>query len=113
MHRRLNTLSFWLCQLLLITATPASHGQDNCLSLSGCPYQAGRAVPPSREPATPAPPSTTETRLPAIINSCDGGGCVDTGASRYNGSAASPDNGVYLDSQGRRCVRSGGSMQCG
>lgn len=113
MHRRLYTLSYWLCQLLLIVATPLSQAQDNCLSLSGCPYQAGRASAPSREPAMPAPPSTTETRPPVIINSCDAGGCVDSGTSRYNGNAASPDNGVYLDSQGRRCVRSGGSMQCG
>ena len=113
MHHRMHTLSLWLSPLLLVMAAPASHGQDSCPSLSGCSYQAGRAAAAAREPVAPAPSSATEPRPPATINSCDAGGCVDTGASRYNGNATSPESGVYLDSQGRRCVRSGGSMQCG
>ncbi|SMP70068.1 hypothetical protein [Noviherbaspirillum suwonense] len=97
--------------LALLLAGAASGADDGCPSLSGCSYQAGRGLP-AQEPAVRQPPAP-ESRPPVIINSCDAGGCVDPNGARYNGRAAEPESGVYLDPQGRRCVRSGDFLQCG
>ena len=104
---------FWLFVLALATGSAAAWAQDSCLSLSGCPYQAGRSELPARESTAPTPPSTSEARPPVMLDSCDVGGCVGPDATRYNGSGAAKEGGVYLDPQGRRCVRSGDWLQCG
>jgi hypothetical protein len=61
---------------------------------------------PSREAATS--PRDAQADAPARINGCDGGGCSDTQGNRYNGASGK----LYLDSEGRRCVRSGAWLQC-
>jgi hypothetical protein len=106
-------ISFCLYSLALLLALvgPASWAEGGCPSLSGCPYQAGQGLP-GRDAAS-RQPSTPEVRPPANLNSCDAGGCTDTDGARYNGRAGEPGNGVYLDPQGRRCVRSGDRLQCG
>ena len=94
--------------LLLLSGSPDARAEDACPSLSGCAYQAGKGLPGREEAARQvAPPE----KPPAIINSCDAGGCMDTDARRYNG-RTDPENGVFLDPQGRRCVRSGNLLQC-
>jgi hypothetical protein len=100
-----------ICGLALLLAGSVASAEDGCPSLSGCAYQAGQGLP-GHEPASrqPAPP---EVRPPAILNSCDAGGCTDTEGTRHNGRAAEPESGVYLDPQGRRCVRNGDRLQCG
>jgi len=92
----------------MLLAGPAIRAEDGCPSLSGCAYQAGQGLP-GRDAASrqPAPPE----RPPVDVNSCDAGGCMDRNGKRYNG-RAEPENGVYLDPQGRRCVRSGDRLQC-
>lgn len=102
-----------LCVLALAAGSAAAWAQDNCLSLSGCAYQAGRPGLPAREITAPALPSTVELRPPVILDSCDAAGCFGPDAARYNSSGAARESGVYLDSQGRRCVRSGDWLQCG
>ena len=92
--------------------------QGQCQQPGACssePPAAAREEAPVRAPA-PAPvlPDKPPT-APVIINSCDAGGCSDVNAKRYNGSANSNDgnsDGLYLDSSGRRCVRSGAWLQC-
>jgi hypothetical protein len=97
--------------LALLLSSAAVWADDACPSLSGCAYQAGRGLPGSgAEPRQPAPP---EVRPPVILNSCDAGGCIDSNNTRYTGRASESENGVYLDPQGRRCVRSGDRLQCG
>jgi hypothetical protein len=113
MRPRPTALSLWLCVLALGAGSAAAWAQDSCPSLSGCPYQAGRPELPARETTMPAPPPTSEVRPPVMLNSCDAGGCVGPDATRYNGSGAATESGVYLDPQGRRCVRSGDWLQCG
>ncbi|MBZ2206802.1 hypothetical protein [Massilia soli] len=54
------------------------------------------ALPP------PAPP------MPSQVNSCDGGGCTDTGGARYTGGVGN----TVLDQNGRNCTRSGTTVQC-
>lgn len=95
----------------LLLAGAAVRADDACPSLSGCPYQAGRGLP-GHEPE-PRQPAAAQGRAPIILNSCDAGGCIDPNETRYNGPAGEPDTGVYLDPQGRRCVRSGDRLQCG
>jgi hypothetical protein len=68
-------------------------------------------VPPVAPPARTGvpvvvPPVNTPSPPPAV-SGCDGGGCWDSGGSRYNGS-----NGVYLNGAGRQCQRVGTSLQC-
>jgi hypothetical protein len=97
--------------LALLLDFAGARADDACPSLSGCSYQAGHGLP-GGEPASrqAAPP---ELRPPIILNSCDAGGCLDPNGTRYNGHAAGSDHGVYLDPQGRRCVRTGDRLQCG
>ena len=102
-------LSLFVCALLFVGA--AARAEDGCQSLSGCPYQAGQGLPGRDTSARPAP--VTEPRPPVILNSCDAGGCTDPAGTRYNGRPGESENGVYLDPQGRRCVRSGDRLQCG
>src|SRR5690606_8644629 len=75
--------------------------------------------PPAPRPAPPAmvapvsPPASPPASLPvppppAPINRCDAGGCIDAGGNRYGGGTGN----VYLDRQGRPCVRSGDWLQC-
>jgi hypothetical protein len=64
--------------------------------------QPPRAPLPSVQAATGMPPA------PAQINSCDGGGCIDTSGARYNGGVGN----TVLDSQGRNCTRTGVNVQC-
>ena len=100
-----------MCALVWLLGSGVAWANDACPSLSGCSYQAGQGLPGGdsvqRQPASP------EVRPPVNLNSCDAGGCLDPNGTRYNGRAAEPDNGVYLDPQGRRCVRSGDRLQCG
>ncbi|MGV3654674.1 MAG: hypothetical protein ACO1N5_10695 [Noviherbaspirillum sp.] len=42
------------------------------------------------------------------LNRCDTGGCTDTSGNRYGGGTGN----VYLDQQGKTCVRNGGWLQC-
>jgi hypothetical protein len=96
--------------LALLLASVAAWAEDGCPSLSGCSYQAGQGLPggdPASRQSTPP-----EVRPPVNINSCDAGGCLDPNGTRYNGRAVEPENGVFLDPQGRRCVRSGDRLQC-
>ena len=106
--RLLSRIMRCMVALALSLPIPAVWAEDACPSLSGCAYQAGQGLPghdaPSRQPAPPERP-------PVIINSCDAGGCLDPNGTRYNG-RAEPESGVYLDPQGRRCVRSGDRLQC-
>jgi hypothetical protein len=92
----------------LMLASAVIRAEDACPSLSGCAYQAGQGLPgrdaASRQAASPERP-------PVIVNSCDAGGCIDPNGTRYNG-RSEPENNVYLDPQGRRCVRSGDRLQC-
>jgi hypothetical protein len=111
MRPRIFPISFWLCGLALLLASTASRAEDSCPSLSGCSYQAGQGLP-GRD-ASSRQPSPPEVRPPVNINSCDAGGCVDPNGVRYNGRVAEPGSGVYLDPQGRRCVRNGDRFQCG
>jgi hypothetical protein len=111
MRARIVPISAWLLGWALLLASPASGAEDSCPSLSGCPYQAGQGLP-GRDAAS-RPPSPPEVRPPVILNSCDAGGCIGPNGARYNGHAGETDNGVYLDPQGRRCVRSGDRLQCG
>jgi hypothetical protein len=60
----------------------------------------GESIPQPAAPARPGAPS------PAI--SCDAGGCWDSNANRYSGSAG----GTYIDNSGRPCHRTGAWMQC-
>lgn len=113
MHPPSRAFSFSLCLLALAAVSAAGWAQPACPTLSACPWQAGRQALPERETAGSPRPSTPEVRSPVIVNSCDAGGCLDPDGSRYNGSGAGKDGGVYLDSQGRRCVRSGEWLQCG
>lgn len=89
----------------------AARGEGSCPSLSGCAYQAGQGLPAQGQVSRP--PSAVEPRPPVNLNSCDAGGCIDPNGVRYNGRAADPENGVYLDPQGRRCIRSGDRLECG
>lgn len=98
---------------VMAAASPALWAQPFCPTLSVCSYQAGRPVLPEREAASPTRRAAPEIRPPVILNSCDAGGCLDPEASRYNASGANSGAGVYLDPQGRRCVRSGDWLQCG
>jgi hypothetical protein len=111
MRPRIFPILSWLYGLALLLAGPAGWAEDGCPSLSGCPYQAGQGLP-GRDAAS-RQPSPPEVRPPVILNSCDAGGCVDPNGARYNGQGAETDNGVYLDPQGRRCIRSGDRLQCG
>ena len=95
----------------LLLANTAAWSADGCPSLSGCAYQAGRGLPGSdQDTRQPAP---TAARPPVIVNSCDAGGCTDPNLTRYPGREGELQNGVYLDPQGRRCVRSGDRLECG
>lgn len=98
------------CGLAFLLAISAAWADNTCPSLSGCPYQAGQGLP-VRETGS-GRPSTPEVRPPVILNSCDGGGCIDPDGTRYNGRTTEAENGVYLDPQGRRCVRSGAWLYC-
>ena len=89
----------------------AAWAEGSCPSLSGCPYQAGQGLP-GRD-STARQPSTSDPRSPVILNSCDADGCLAPNGIRYNGRATEPEDGVFLDPQGRRCVRSGDRLQCG
>lgn len=60
-------------------------------------------VPPV---SVPAPRAATPP--PAPITGCDAGGCTDAGGNRYGGGTGN----VYLDRQGRTCLRSGNWLQC-
>lgn len=64
--------------------------------------QPPRAPLPGVQAATGMPPA------PAQINSCDGGGCIDTSGARYNGGVGN----TVLDRQGRNCTRTGVNVQC-
>lgn len=106
--RQLLLVSRCIYTLVLLLASPAVRAENACPSLSGCSYQAGQGLPggdaASRQRAPPERP-------PVIVNSCDAGGCIDPNDTRYNGRAET-ENRVYLDPQGRRCVRSGDRLQC-
>ena len=102
---------FFLCQLVLLLASPAAWADNGCPSLSGCPYQAGQGLP-GQSPGT-LQPSVPVSRPPVIVNSCDAGGCLDPDGTRYNGGTVDSEPRVYLDPQGRRCIRSGEHIQCG
>ena len=100
-----------ICALALVLASPPMWAAEGCPSLSGCPYRAGQGLPDRAPAASQAAPP--EMRPPVILNSCDAGGCMDPNGMRYNGRAESENGGVYLDPQGRRCVRRGDRLQCG
>lgn len=110
MRRAEVSTAFLSCALALLLASPAAWAENSCLSLSGCSYQAGQGLP-GQDPAAPRPPAP-DRQPPVIINSCDAGGCLDPDGTRYNGRATEGENGVFLDPQGRRCVRSGVHLQC-
>lgn len=63
------------------------------------PIIAGQPVPALPPPSPP---------MPSQIGSCDGGGCTDTGGSRYTGGVGN----TVLDQNGRSCTRSGTTIQC-
>jgi hypothetical protein len=99
------------CALALLLGCPPGWATDACPSLSGCSYQAGKGLP-GQAAATRQPP-IPEVMSPVILKGCDNGGCADPDGARYNAPAGAPASGVYLDPQGRRCVRSGEFLQCG
>jgi hypothetical protein len=111
MRQRLNKVCSSLIGCALLFCGGSLSAQDGCPSLSGCPYQAGRGLPGRETGPREAP--AAEPRPPVILNSCDAGGCTDPTGTRYNGRSSESENGVYLDPQGRRCVRSGDQLQCG
>ncbi len=55
-------------------------------------------------PATPLPALPG----PAPIMRCDGGGCVDTSGTRYNGGVGT----TLLSPQGKLCNNNGATVQC-
>ena len=91
------------------------------------------AVPPKRKPVKrrsvqqviePTPPIVTDGYRPTLVirppmtsalpvpppvrmNSCDGGGCTDTGGVRYNGPGA-----AVTSPQGQLCVKGIVNAQC-
>ena len=111
MHERHFPGNFFLCGLALLLAGTAAWAENGCPSLSGCSYQAGQGLP-GQNPVSPRP-STPGVQPPVILNSCDAGGCLDPDGTRYNGRNTDSENRVFLDPQGRRCVRSGEHLQCG
>lgn len=66
--------------------------------------------PPAIAPPSVVPPTVPRAgpSPPAAVNSCDAGGCTDTGGNRYGGGTGN----VYLDRQGRTCLRNGNWLQC-
>lgn len=77
------------------------------------PVTYGPALAP--QPSVPTSvPSTTVTQVrpmpsrPAIVNSCDAGGCTDTSGVRYNGAAG----GTMIGPGGKACHSNGVTMQC-
>ncbi len=94
---------------------------------------AGPAVPPRRKPVRrrsvqqviePTPPIVTDGYRPTLVtrplapaplpvpppvrmNSCDGGGCTDTGGARYNGPGP-----AVTGPQGQLCVKGIVNAQC-
>jgi hypothetical protein len=111
MRSRHFPISACILGLALLLDLAAAWADDACPSLSGCSYQAGQGLPGGEPASRQSAPA--EVRSPVIINSCDAGGCLDPNGTRYNGRAAASENGVYLDPQGRRCVRTGDRLQCG
>jgi hypothetical protein len=69
-----------------------------------------RIVTDGYRPAlTVRPPATVPEPLPAPLrmNSCDAGGCYDTGGARYNGVGT-----TLLGPQGQLCTRGAVTTQC-
>lgn len=62
------------------------------------------AAPALTVPATPLPALPG----PAPIMRCDGGGCVDTSGTRYNGGVGT----TLLSPQGKLCNNNGATVQC-
>lgn len=57
----------------------------------------------SGAPIVPAAPNR-----PAVVNSCDSGGCTDSNGVRYNGGVGN----AMIGPQGQLCHRTGVTMQC-
>lgn len=66
------------------------------------------------QPVPTSVPTTAATQIrpapsrPAIVNSCDSGGCIDTNGVRYNG----PVGGAMIGPGGKACHNNGVTMQC-
>jgi hypothetical protein len=121
MFAGLRTCCAWprYCGLVLLAVAPVCMAQPQCQPPAACDYAspaAERQEAPSSPPTpTQALPGTLPPSAPVIINGCDAGGCNDVNASRYSGNANGDEgngNGLYLDKNGRRCIRNGVWLQC-
>jgi len=93
---------------------------QDCLGGTGAPHRPSPTLrepdlvpPPTLEPATPPPapvappaPAPLKVDRPAIITSCDAGGCWDSDGRRLNRA------GPLLIGPGGTCVQSGTAVQC-
>jgi hypothetical protein len=59
-------------------------------------------------PAASLPSRAAPAAGPVHLNSCDPGGCTDSGALRYNGGVGN----AAVGPQGQLCTRSPAGMQC-
>ena len=64
---------------------------------------------PTSSLPTPSPSSAVRAPdRPALINSCDAGGCTGTDGVRYNGGVGT----TLIGPQGRPCQKNGATVQC-
>jgi hypothetical protein len=105
--------------LLTVTTLPsiAATGSDplGILAPPTIPAPTTTVLPNSPSPPSPlSPPSPSlqpvpTTQAPAVVTTCNAGGCLDASGNQYVGGAM---GNVYMSSGGKMCGRTGVWMQC-
>lgn len=82
--------------------------QQQIARMPPAPPVATEGYRPALTPRAPLPPAAAGPAAPAQLNSCDRGGCTDTGGVRYNGGVGN----TAVSPRGQLCTRGPGGMQC-